>query len=53
MPAELYSESAIVEPLVPQTEPERGDWAERTITLVATGLGVLIVAAVAVIVGVG
>lgn len=54
MSAEIYSapETTLVEPLMPEAEAERSDWAERIIAIVATAVGVMIIAAVTVIMGV-
>jgi hypothetical protein len=37
---------------MPDVDTENGDWLERVITIVATVIGVLVVAAVAVVFGV-
>lgn len=55
MPPETYSasETVPVDPsLLSDAETERGDWPERVIAAVATVVGVLIVAAIAVVIGV-
>lgn len=54
MSSETYSapETVLVDPLLPDEEAERGDWPERVIATVATVICVLIVAAIAVVIGV-
>jgi len=54
MSSDIYStpESTVVDPLMPDVDAESGDWLERVITIVATVIGVLVVAAVAVVFGV-
>ena len=54
MSSDTYSrrEITVIEPLMPEVDSERGDWLERVITIVATVIGVLVVAAVAVVFGV-
>jgi hypothetical protein len=53
MSSDSYStpESTIVDPLMPDVDAESGDWLERVIMVVATVIGVLVVAAVAVVFG--
>lgn len=53
MSVDTYSEAAFVEPLIPVTEPEAADWTERVITAMATATGVLVVATIAVVMGLG
>jgi hypothetical protein len=45
-------ETVLVEPLMPDVDTERSDWPERAIAVVATVVGVMIVAAIAVVIGV-
>lgn len=54
MSTDLYSapETVLVDPLMPDADTERADWPERVIAAVATVIGVLIVAAIAVVIGV-
>lgn len=54
MSSDIYSspESTVIDPLMPDVDAESGDWLERVITIVATVIGVLVVAAVAVVFGV-
>ncbi|MCK9919981.1 hypothetical protein MXD81_63725 [Microbacteriaceae bacterium K1510] len=55
MSPEPYSASEVVSAdpsLLSDADAERGDWAERVIAAVATVVGVLIVAAIAVVIGV-
>lgn len=54
MSTDIYSttESTVIDPLMPDVDTESSDWPERVITIVATVIGVLIVAAVAVVIGV-
>lgn len=54
MSSEIYSapETVLVDPLMPDADTDRGDWPERVIAAVATVIGVLIVAAIAVVIGV-
>lgn len=53
MSTDIYStpEASVIEPVAPGLDAERSDWLERVITVVATVIGVLVVAAVAVLFG--
>ncbi len=51
MSSDLFSapETTLVDPLMPDVDTERSDWPERAISIVATVIAVLVVAAIAVV----
>lgn len=53
MSAEVFADTSVIEPIAPEAEAERPDWAERIITGVATATAVLVVAAIGVVLGIG